>query len=124
MPIPNDHIMYFTNYLIAGKFEFGGLTVCLATTKLKSANISYLHIYTWRSLTEPPNLNCQYFCNRDLGPNCQIYFPPIFPAIRYYEKSYLPLKNSISTKMRKELQLFRGNLAKRPLLFRKRERVW
>ena len=28
-----------------------------ATTKLKSAKISYSHIYIWRSRTEPPNLN-------------------------------------------------------------------
>ena len=33
----------------------------LATAKLKSANISYLHIYVWRSLTEPPNLNPPIF---------------------------------------------------------------
>ena len=26
-----------------------------ATAKLKSTNISYPHIYVWRSLTEPPN---------------------------------------------------------------------
>ena len=24
-----------------------------------------------------------YVSNGDLGPNCQIYFPPIVPAIRY-----------------------------------------
>ena len=33
----------------------------LATAKLKSANISYLHIYVWRSLTKPPNLNPPIF---------------------------------------------------------------
>ena len=28
-----------------------------ATAKLRSVNISYLHVYVWQSLTEPPNLN-------------------------------------------------------------------
>ena len=37
-------------------FKFGGLAVLFATAKLKPANISYLHIYVWRSLSEPPNL--------------------------------------------------------------------
>ena len=46
-------------YHIAG--EFGGLVVCFATAELKSANISYSHIYVWRSLTEPPNLNSPIF---------------------------------------------------------------
>ena len=41
--------------------KFGGLAVWFATAKLKSANISYLHIYVWRSLTEPPNLNSPIF---------------------------------------------------------------
>ena len=34
--------------------KFGGLAVQFATAKLNSANISYLGIYVWRSLTEPP----------------------------------------------------------------------
>ena len=38
---------------IAGKF--GGLAVYITTAKLKSAKISYLHIYVWRSHTELPN---------------------------------------------------------------------
>ena len=37
--------------------KFGGLAVYFATAKLKSASISFSHIYIWRSLTEPPNLN-------------------------------------------------------------------
>ena len=41
--------------------KFGGLAVRLATAKLKSANISYLHIYVWQSRTEPPNLNPPMF---------------------------------------------------------------
>ena len=42
--------------------KFGGLAVQLAIAKLKSANISYLHIlYVWQSLTEPPNLNLPIF---------------------------------------------------------------
>ena len=61
-----------------------------ATAKLKFANISYLHICVWWFLTKPPNLNPPIFlCNGDLGPNCQIYFPPIFPAIRYITSRWL-----------------------------------
>ena len=37
--------------------KFGGLAVYITTAKLKSAKISYSHIYVWRSHTEPPNLN-------------------------------------------------------------------
>ena len=36
--------------------KFGGLAVYTTTAKLKSAKISYSHIYIWRSRTEPPNL--------------------------------------------------------------------
>ena len=47
--------MYNNMYhIIAGKF--GGLVVYITTAKLKSAKISYSHIYVWRSHTEPPNL--------------------------------------------------------------------
>ena len=42
-------------YRISGKF--GGLAVYVTTAKLKSAKISYSHIYIWQSHTEPPNLN-------------------------------------------------------------------
>ena len=53
------------NYRIAGKFG-GELNLAVwrstfATAKLKCANISYLHIYMWRSRTEPPNLNPPIF---------------------------------------------------------------
>ena len=46
-------------YRIAGKFG-GELNLAVwrsafATAKLKSAKISYLRIYVWRSRTEPPN---------------------------------------------------------------------
>ena len=41
--------------------KFGGLAVFTTTAKLKSAKISYSHIYIWRSRTEPPNLNPQIF---------------------------------------------------------------
>ena len=41
--------------------RFGGLAVYIATAKLKSAKISYSHIYVWRSRTEPPNLNPPIF---------------------------------------------------------------
>lgn len=54
--------------------------------KVKLANISYLHVlYMWRSLTKLPTLNPPTFLqNGDFGPNCQIYFPPIFLDIQYY----------------------------------------
>ena len=43
--------------------KFGGLAVYMyiATAKLKSAKISYSHIYVWRSCTEPPKLNPPIF---------------------------------------------------------------
>ena len=41
--------------------KFGGLAVYITTAKLKSAKISYSHIYVWRSRTEPPNLNLPIF---------------------------------------------------------------
>ena len=77
-PLQTEVVM---KYRIARKFGgelnlvvwwFGGLAVLLATAKLKSANISYLHIYVWRSLTKPPNLNPPIFYNSDLGPDRQI----------------------------------------------------
>ena len=37
--------------------KFGGLAVRLATAKLKSAKMSYSHIYVWRPRSELPNLN-------------------------------------------------------------------
>ena len=50
-----------TTYRIAGKFGRElNLVVwqsAQATAKLKSAKISYSHIYVWRSRTELPNLN-------------------------------------------------------------------
>ena len=52
-------------YRIAGKFG-GELNLAvwrsiITTAKLKSAKISYSHIYVWRSRTEPPNLNPPIF---------------------------------------------------------------
>ena len=48
-------------YRIAGKFgrelNLADWRTDWATAKLKSAKISYLHIYVWRSRTKPPNLN-------------------------------------------------------------------
>ena len=50
----------FTWYCIAGKFgrklSLEAWQCTFATTKLKSTNIPYSHIYIWWSLTEPPNL--------------------------------------------------------------------
>ena len=60
-------------YSISGKF--GGEL----TAKLKSTNISYLHIYIWWSLTEPPNLN-----------------PPIFLQWRYRVQSPNLIPTNIS----------------------------
>ena len=42
----------------------------ITIAKLKSAKMSYSHIYVWRSRTELPNLNPPIFF--DLRPNCQI----------------------------------------------------
>ena len=65
-------------YRTAGRFG-GELNLVVwwsafATAKLKSTNISYLHIYIWRSLTELPNLNppILIFCDDNFGPNRQI----------------------------------------------------
>ena len=44
-----DQLKTVSSHRIAGKF--GGLTVYVTTTKLKSIKISYLHIYIWRSHT-------------------------------------------------------------------------
>ena len=56
------HVVY---YRVLGKFG-GELNLAVwrsdfVTVKLKSANISYLHIYVWQSLTKPPNLNQPIF---------------------------------------------------------------
>ena len=40
--------------------KFGGLAVYIKI-KLKSAKISYSHIYVWRSRTKPPSLNLPIF---------------------------------------------------------------
>ena len=49
-----------STYHIAGKFgrelNLAVWRSAYATAKLKSTNISYSHIYIWRSRTEPPNL--------------------------------------------------------------------
>ena len=37
------------------------LTYCQASCNTSTANISYLHIYVQRSLTEPPDLNLPVF---------------------------------------------------------------
>ena len=54
-------LSYLKDYLIIITYRIAeNLAVwrsAFATTKLKSANISYLHIYVWQSLTELPNLN-------------------------------------------------------------------
>ena len=58
----NLTIIPTSTYRITGKF--GGelnLAVYTTTAKLKSAKISYSHIYVWRSRTEPPNLNPPIF---------------------------------------------------------------
>ena len=43
--------------------KFGGLAVYITTAKLKFAKLSYshIHVYVWRSRTEPPNLNPPIF---------------------------------------------------------------
>ena len=47
-----------------------------ATAKLKSANISYLHVYVWWSLTELPNLNLPIFLQWRFG----VQLPNLIPA--------------------------------------------
>ena len=64
--------------------KFCGLAVCLATAKLKSTNISYLHIRIWQSLTEPPNLNPPIFLHWRFGTQLQNLIPTIFPAIQHF----------------------------------------
>ena len=59
------HMSSIYIYRIAGKFG-GKLNLAvwqsiITTAKLKSAKISYSHIYVWRSRTEPPNLNPPIF---------------------------------------------------------------
>ena len=53
------------------RIKFGCLVVYITTAKLKSAKISYSHVYmyVWQSRTEPPNLNPPIFCNSNLGLN-------------------------------------------------------
>ena len=63
--IPNLLMKNHATYRIAGKFG-GELNLAvwrsiITTAKLKSAKISYSHIYVWRSRTEPPNLNPPIF---------------------------------------------------------------
>ena len=69
-----------SNYRRAGKFG-GELNLAVwrsvfATAKLKSANISYLHMYVWRSLTEQPNLNPPIFLQWQFGAHP----PNLIPA--------------------------------------------
>ena len=49
------HQIKLMYYRVAEKF--GGLAVYVTTAKLKSAKISYSHIYVWQSCTQLPNLN-------------------------------------------------------------------
>ena len=62
-------------YRIAGKFG-GELNLAIwrstfATAKLKCANISYLHIYMWRSRTEPPFKSANIFAIAIWGPTAK-----------------------------------------------------
>ena len=54
--IPNQERIPYSRKIWQG-IKFGGLAVYITTAKLKSAKISYSHIYVWRSRNEPPNLN-------------------------------------------------------------------
>ena len=55
-----QHIILYSRK-IWRRIKFGSLAVYITTAKLKSAKISYSHIYVWRSRTEPPNLNPPIF---------------------------------------------------------------
>ena len=86
-----------TYYCIAGNFG-GELNLVVwwsafVTAKLKSANISYLHIYIRRSLTELSNLD-----------------PPIFLQWRFVAQppSLIPTNTSGYTVWQKELALYSG----------------
>ena len=75
-PTFQGYLINFVQYCIVGKLG-GELNLAVwqsifVTAKLKSTNISYLHIYVWQSLTEPPDLNLPIFCNCDMRPNYQI----------------------------------------------------
>ena len=52
------HEMYHIGGKFGGELKFGGLA---CDRQIKSANISYLHPYICRSLTEPRNLNPPLF---------------------------------------------------------------
>ena len=51
---PTYHNIILYSQKIWRGIKFGGLAVYITTAKLKSAKISYSHIYVWRSRTEPP----------------------------------------------------------------------
>ena len=76
-------------YRIAGKF--GCFAVYIITAKLKSAKISYSHIYVWRSRTEPPNLNPPIFLQQRFWAQP----PNLIPAniSGYTVHSFFPLPN-------------------------------
>ena len=52
--------------------KFGGLALHMYNHQIT---------YVWRSLTEPPNLNCQDFCNGDF-----LFLPIFHAAIQYVQK--------------------------------------
>ena len=65
-------------------WRFGGLP---CDRQIKNLPIPYTCIYTYGDPLPNHQIKIrQCFYNGDLGPNRQIYFPPIFPAIRYMEK--------------------------------------
>ena len=51
------------------------------TAKLKSAYISYTHIYVWRYRTEPPNLNPQIFLLKLIIDDLPNLIPAKFPVL-------------------------------------------
>ena len=64
--------------------KFGSLAVYSTTAKLKSAKISYSHIYVWRSRTEPLNLNPpNILAIAILGSTAKFNSCQYFRAIRY-----------------------------------------
>ena len=81
-------MVVYSVYRIAGKFgrelNLAVWRSAFATAKLKSTNISYLHIYVWRSLTEPPTLNLPIFLQWQFWAQLPNLIPAIISSYMVY----------------------------------------
>ena len=59
-----------------------------ATAKLKSAKISYSHIYIWRSCTKPPNLNLPIHMQWQFGTQLPNLIPANISGYTVYSELY------------------------------------